>query len=154
MPRVGRVSFNENVTAHQGASQRGRVTPIKQVQAEQAVASPHRFGGPTIWLYTDHASCVRLLFWCGVCFLLFSSQLALSLFLLALIFRFFLMLSLPFRFQIHVVSAADTFMPVIVADAMRPDRTPEEEEKEEKEGKVSVWPPFSAAVGCFASVLP
>ncbi|CAM9685787.1 unnamed protein product [Ectocarpus sp. 6 AP-2014] len=37
--------------------------------------------------------------------------------------------------EIHVVSAADTFMPVIVADAMRPDRTPEEEEKQEKEGK-------------------
>lgn len=38
--------------------------------------------------------------------------------------------------QIHVVSAADTFLPLIVADAMRPDLTPEEEEKEEKEGKV------------------
>lgn len=39
--------------------------------------------------------------------------------------------------QIHVVSAADTFLPLIVADAMRPDLTPEEEEKAEKEGKVS-----------------
>lgn len=38
--------------------------------------------------------------------------------------------------QIHVVSAADTFLPLIVADAMRPDLTPEEEEKAETEGKV------------------
>eukprot|EP00752_Nemacystus_decipiens_P010383 g9253.t1 len=37
--------------------------------------------------------------------------------------------------EIHVVSAADTFLPLIVADAMRPDLTPEEEEKAEKEGK-------------------
>lgn len=33
-------------------------------------------------------------------------------------------------------------MPVIVADAMRPDRTPEEEEKQEKEGKVRLSSPF------------
>lgn len=39
--------------------------------------------------------------------------------------------------QIHVVSPADTFLPLIVADAMRPDLTPEEEEKAETEGKVS-----------------
>ncbi|CAM9531555.1 unnamed protein product [Laminaria digitata] len=38
--------------------------------------------------------------------------------------------------EIHVVSAADTFLPLIVADAMRPDLTPEEEEKAETEGKV------------------
>ena len=38
--------------------------------------------------------------------------------------------------QIHVVSAADTFLPLIVADAMRPDLTPEEEEKAVTEGKV------------------
>lgn len=38
--------------------------------------------------------------------------------------------------QIHVVSAADTFLPLIVADAMRPDLTPEEEEKAQTEGKV------------------
>ncbi|CAM9568315.1 unnamed protein product, partial [Hapterophycus canaliculatus] len=37
--------------------------------------------------------------------------------------------------EIHVVSAADTFLPLIVADAMRPDLTPEEEEKAETEGK-------------------
>ena len=35
-----------------------------------------------------------------------------------------------------MVSSADTFLPLIVADAMRPDLTPEEEEKAEKEGKV------------------
>lgn len=34
------------------------------------------------------------------------------------------------------MSAAETFLPLIVADAMRPDLTPEEEEKAEKEGKV------------------
>lgn len=38
--------------------------------------------------------------------------------------------------QIHVVSPADTFLPLIVADAMRPDLTSEEEEKAETEGKV------------------
>ena len=43
--------------------------------------------------------------------------------------------------QIHVVSAADTFLPLIVADAMRPDLTPEEEEKAEKEGKVGFLSP-------------
>ncbi|CAM9692035.1 unnamed protein product, partial [Sphacelaria rigidula] len=37
--------------------------------------------------------------------------------------------------EIHVVSAAETFLPLIVADAMRPDLTPEEEKREEKEGK-------------------
>lgn len=54
--------------------------------------------------------------------------------------------------QIHVVSAADTFLPLIVADAMRPDLTPEEEEKAETEGKVRqevavsggscIWTPY------------
>lgn len=37
------------------------------------------------------------------------------------------------------MSAADTFLPLIVADAMRPDLTPEEEEKAEKEGKVRAF---------------
>lgn len=34
------------------------------------------------------------------------------------------------------MSVAETFLPLIVADAMRPDLTPEEEAKAEKEGKV------------------
>lgn len=41
--------------------------------------------------------------------------------------------------KIHVVSAAETFLPLIVADAMRPDLTPEEEKREEKEGKVRAY---------------
>ncbi|CAM9179539.1 unnamed protein product, partial [Choristocarpus tenellus] len=38
--------------------------------------------------------------------------------------------------EVHVVSEADTFLPLIVADASRPDLTPEEEKQEEKDGKV------------------
>lgn len=37
-------------------------------------------------------------------------------------------------------------MPLIVADAMRPDLTPEEEEKAEKEGKVSAHPKIAYPV--------
>lgn len=47
------------------------------------------------------------------------------------------------------MSAADTFLPLIVADAMRPDLTPEEEEKAEKEGKVRMCSPGIYTVHCF-----
>lgn len=45
------------------------------------------------------------------------------------------------------MSAADTFLPLIVADAMRPDLTPEEEEKAEKEGKVGQGQELEAGMG-------